>query len=71
MYMLPRAEGFIPLIFLFVIFLLPIILGFTAVRGDANRMGQPGWLWAVLTIPLGWLTLLIYAILRWFATPRG
>ncbi len=55
----------------FVVFLLPIVFGFTAVRSDANRVGQPGWLWAVLTIPLGWLALLIYAILRWFAAPRA
>ena len=59
------------LVFVFVVFLLPIILGFTFVRSDANRIGQPGWLWGVLTIPLGWLPLLIYAILRWFACPRG
>ncbi|MDE3230308.1 MAG: hypothetical protein KGO05_10535 [Chloroflexota bacterium] len=59
-----------PFFILFIIFLLPIIVGFTYVRADANRIGQPGWLWAILTIPLGWLTLLIYAILRWFAAPR-
>lgn len=58
------------LIFLLFVFLLPIILGFTLVRRDANRLGQPGWLWAALSIPLGWLALLIYAILRWFAVPR-
>lgn len=54
-----------------IIVLLPIILGFTYVRSDANRVGQPGWLWAVLTIPLGWLALLVYAVLRWFAPPRA
>lgn len=59
------------LMFLAFIFVLPIILGFTFVRSDANRLGQPGWLWAALSIPLGWLALLIYAILRWFAAPRG
>ena len=44
--------------------LLPIILGFTVVRADANRNGQPGWLWALLTIPFGWLTILIYVAIR-------
>lgn len=44
--------------------LLPIILGFTAVRADADQHGQPGWLWAVLTIPFGWLTILIYVAIR-------
>lgn len=45
-------------------FLLPIVLGFTFVRSDANRLGQPGWLWALITIPLGWLALLAYLIVR-------
>jgi hypothetical protein len=45
-------------------FLLPIALGFTFVRADANRLGQPGWLWALITIPLGWLALLAYLIVR-------
>jgi hypothetical protein len=43
---------------------IPIILGFTVIRADANTHGQPGWLWAVLTIPFGWLTLLVYAVIR-------
>jgi len=34
------------------------------VRADANRHGQPGWLWAVLTIPFGWLAILIYVAIR-------
>ncbi len=45
-------------------FLLPIVLGFTFVRSDADRLGQPGWLWALITIPLGWLALLAYLIVR-------
>ena len=45
-------------------FLLPIVLGFTFVRADADRLGQPGWLWALITIPLGWLALLAYLIVR-------
>lgn len=44
--------------------LLPIVLGFTVVRRDANRLGEPGWVWALLTIPLGWLTVLAYVVTR-------
>lgn len=42
----------------------PIIVGFTFVRVDANRIGQPGWLWAFLTIPLGWIAILAYLVVR-------
>ncbi len=44
--------------------ILPIVLGFTFVRQDADRIGQPGWLWAFLTIPLGWIAILGYLIVR-------
>lgn len=51
--------------FLFIAgWLLPIVLGFTMLRADADRRGQPGWLWAVLTIPFGWLAILIYVAIR-------
>lgn len=49
---------------LVLIFLLPIILGFTIVRADARRLGEPGWVWALMTIPLGWLTILAYVVAR-------
>lgn len=52
------------LLIILIIWLLPIILGFTVVRADADQHSQPGWLWALLTIPFGWLTLLIYAAVR-------
>ena len=26
-----------------IVFLLPIILGFTVIRADANRLGEQGW----------------------------
>jgi hypothetical protein len=55
---------FVPLAFLSLIWIIPIILGFTYVRTDANRHGQLGWLWGVLTIPLGWLAILAYAVTR-------
>lgn len=42
----------------------PVIIGFTWVWPDAARRGQPGWLWALLTIPLGWLALIAYLVAR-------
>lgn len=60
--------GFRPvdiIMLLWVIFLIiPWIIGFAYVLPDANRRGQPGWLWAVLTLPLGWIALLAYLIVR-------
>jgi hypothetical protein len=52
---------FIPFILLWGI---PIFIGFTYVRADANRRGQPGWLWGVLAIPFGWLAVLAYVVTR-------
>ncbi len=60
----------VQLVVLVCVFFAPIALGFTVVRGDANRLGQPGWLWAMLTIPFGWLALLVYSIVRAFMQPR-
>lgn len=47
-----------------LIFLLPIILGFAVVWPDARRLGEQGWVWALMTIPLGWLTILAYVVVR-------
>ncbi len=58
------------LVVLICIIIAPIVLGFTVVRSDANRRSQPGWLWATLTIPFGWLALILYGIVRAFTT-RG
>ena len=58
---------FVPLLLLWGI---PIIIGFTYVRADANRRGQPGWLWGVLTIPFGWLAILAYALARAVASAQ-
>ena len=52
-----------------LVFLVPIGIGFTWLRSDANRIRQPGILWAILTIPFGWLILLAYLIVR--ALPRN
>ncbi len=51
----------IVLIFLTII---PIVVGLFWIAPDAHRRGQPGWLWALLTIPFGWITVVVYAVLR-------
>ena len=57
-------------LFLALLFVIPWIIGLTYVRRDANRRGQPGWLWALVTFPFGWLSVLAYLIVR-AAGPRG
>jgi hypothetical protein len=47
-----------------LIFLIPIIIGFAYILPDANRRGQPGLLWALLTIPFNWTAVLVYVIVR-------
>jgi len=49
---------------LIVTTVIPIIIGFFWMWQDANRRGQVGWLWALLTIPFGWITVLVYLALR-------
>lgn len=44
----------------------PVVIGFAWVWPDANRRGQPGWLWALLTIPFNWAALVAYLIVRNF-----
>ncbi|MGO8949730.1 MAG: hypothetical protein ACLQUY_19170 [Ktedonobacterales bacterium] len=61
-----RPELFFPL---FILYVIPIIVGFTWVRLDANRSGQPGILWAVLAIPFGWFAVLVYVVIRFVRTP--
>ena len=55
---------------LLLLMVVPWFVGFTSVRTDADRRGQPGWLWALLTLPLGWITILGYVIVR-SLDPRG
>lgn len=50
--------------FLVVTPIIPLIIGIFWMAPDASRRGQPGWLWALLTIPFGWITVMIYAVLR-------
>jgi hypothetical protein len=54
---------------LFMATVLPILIGFIWIRPDANRRGQPGVLWALLTIPLSWLAVLVYLIVRALTEP--
>jgi uncharacterized membrane protein len=44
--------------------IIPILVGLFWIAPDARRRGQPGWRWALLTIPFGWITVLLYAVLR-------
>jgi hypothetical protein len=46
------------------LWLVPVALGFFWIMPDADRRGQPGLIWAVATIPLGWLAVLGYLIVR-------
>ncbi len=52
-------------------FLLPPFIGFGYIRTDADRSGQPGWLWAVSTLALGWLAVLAYLITRYLSSTRS
>lgn len=44
--------------------LAPILIGIFWIGPDADRRGQPGWLWTLLTIPFGWITVILYLVLR-------
>lgn len=52
-------------------FLLPPFIGFGYIRFDADRNGQPGWLWAVATLALSWLAVLAYLIVRYLSSTRS
>lgn len=62
-----HAVEIIPLLF-FV--LPPALVGFLWMRPDANTRGQPGILWALLTIPLSWVAVLAYVVVRALTTPN-
>lgn len=53
-----------------LIVFLPFIIGVGWVMPDANRRGQPGWLWAALMLPLSWMALLAYVVVRSLSSPR-
>ncbi len=52
-------------------FLVPILIGFLWMRRDADMRGQPGLLWALLTIPLSWVAVLAYVVVRALTTPNA
>ncbi len=49
---------------LYALLALPMVIGVIWIRPDANRFGQPGWLWALATIPLNWVAVLAYLVVR-------
>ena len=48
---------------------IPLLIGFLWIWRDANRRGQPGLLWALLTLPLSWLAVLAYVVARALQSP--
>ncbi|HEX9068444.1 MAG TPA: hypothetical protein VF807_06715 [Ktedonobacterales bacterium] len=53
-----------------IFWLIPVIIGLTYVRADAKRRGQPGWLWALASVFLGWIAVLTYLIVRAFTSQQ-
>jgi hypothetical protein len=53
--------SFFPVI---VLWIMPWMLAFTWLRRDARRRRLPGLLWALVTLPLGWLGIVGYLIMR-------
>lgn len=51
--------------------LVPILIGFLWILPDANRRGQPGLIWALLTIPLNWVAVLAYVVVRALTAPNA
>jgi hypothetical protein len=70
---IPLFTGFhwwdmLPCVFV----LVPIIvIGFLWMRRDADLRGQPGMLWALLTIPLSWVAVLVYLVVRALTAPNA
>lgn len=54
------------LVFFSLVVLVPWIIGFAWIVPDANRRGQPGWLWGLATLFLGWIAILSYLVVRAF-----
>ncbi len=59
----------IRLILLALFVLVPLIVALAYIWRDARSRGQPGWLWALTTIFLGWLGILVYLVVRAFTRP--
>lgn len=70
----PSGPFFWPLVFARLIVLalfivVPWIIALAYIWRDANRRGQPGWLWALAGIFLSWFGVLAYLIVRAFTNP--
>lgn len=65
---MPLGFHWPELFVLLMIWGFPLIVGFRYVRPDADRSGQPGVVWALLTIPFSWLAILLYLVVRMLAT---
>lgn len=65
---MPLGIHWPELIVLVVIWVMPITIGFRYIRPDADRIGQPGIAWALLTIPFSWLGVVFYLVVRMLAT---
>jgi hypothetical protein len=52
------------IIVLLTFWVVPWLIAFLWMRPDANRRGQPGWLWALLALPFSWLIIFVYLIVR-------
>jgi hypothetical protein len=63
--------GPILVLMLYSLLALPIVIGIIWIRPDANRFGQPGWLWALATIPLNWVAVVAYLVVRALRTPSS
>lgn len=61
----------VPLVLFASMFLPPILIGFLWMRPDADAHGQPGLVWALLTIPFSWIAVLVYVVVRAFASPSA
>lgn len=54
------------LVFLAAMIVVPWIIGLVWIVPDANRRGQPGWLWGMAALFLGWIAILAYLVARAF-----
>ena len=61
---MPLGVHWPELFLLTMVWVLPLIVGFRYVRPDADSIGQPGIIWALLTIPFSWLAILLYVLAR-------
>ncbi len=61
---MPLGIHWPQLIILAIVWVLPLIVAFRYVRPDADSIGQPGIIWALLVIPFSWLAIVLYLLAR-------